>query len=247
MDIKDAIEEGIASDLLKSQRYYFIYRSIGEHYHLLENIKSRPELSMLSFLQASSQDLCVLHLAKIYDKLKTRSKYKIRSLHGLLEENFRSESDNIIYLKYLDNLALIQEISGLNLTSEEAISEDQLLEYLKRVLELDLVIAKVNNIKSIRDKYLAHNEYGFKGLDYNAFWDEVKDLQDIAALYLTIIGNHFLNIEYFQFNEIGRNKVHFVLLSDLWWLYEMLEKIIGKEKLVYWWNKEDGENRGILH
>ena len=62
---KDAIEEGIASDLFKSQRYYFIYRSIGEHYHLLEDIASRPELSMLSFLQASSQDLCIIHLAKI--------------------------------------------------------------------------------------------------------------------------------------------------------------------------------------
>ena len=117
-------------------------------------------------------------------------------------------------MKYFDNLTLIQEISGLHLTSEEAISEDQLLEYLNRVLELDLVISKTNNIKSIRDKHLAHNEYGFEGLDLNTFWDEVKDLQDIAALYLTIIGNHFLNVEVFQFNEIGRNKVHFSLLSD---------------------------------
>src|SRR5690606_7634315 len=245
MNIKDAIEEGIASDLCKSQRYYFIYRSIGEHYHQLEDIASRPELSMLSFLQASSQDLCILHLAKIYDKPKARSKYKIRSLHGLLKENFRSESDNIIYLKYFDNLTLIQGISGLHLTSEEAISEDQLLEYLNRVLELDLVISKTNNIKSIRDKHLAHNEHGFEGLDLNTFWDEVKDLQDIAALYLTIIGNHFLNVDIFQFNEIGSNKVHFSLLSDLWWLYEMLEKVIGKDKLVYWW-KEDGESRDDL-
>ncbi len=74
MDLKDVLQEGIASDLFKSQRYYFIYRSIGEHYQFLQKVEDTSEASMLGFLQTSSHDLCILHLAKIFDI--SEKKYK---------------------------------------------------------------------------------------------------------------------------------------------------------------------------
>lgn len=237
MDLKDILENGIANDVYRSQQYYFVYRSIGEHYHLLKEKSEVSEVSSLSFLQVSSQDLCVLHLAKIFDN--PNSKYKTRTLKGLIEEANKHNKQENIYLRFADNLIKLQKLTDFNLSSEEFITPKELKTYLLDVLAQPTIVARIKSVKLVRDKYIAHNEYIIENSGLDDFWDEVRFLQDLGSLYLSIIGRYFLHSEYFQFNGTGRNYVHYSMLSKMWWLYEMLGKIFGKENLVYWWDKND--------
>lgn len=233
MDLNDILENGIANDLFRSQQYYFVYRSIGEHYHLLNGENEIPEISSLSFLQGSSQDLCILHLAKIFDN--PSSKFKTRSLKELIKETVKINREEIIYLRFAENLLNLQKITNSNLSSNETITTKELKDFLIDILEIPTVREKIKKIKHVRDKHIAHNEYIIQNPSLDDFWNDVRFLQDLGALYLSIIGRYFLHSEYFQFNGTGYNFLHYSMLSQMWWLYEILEKIFGKENLVYWW------------
>ncbi|MBT0810146.1 hypothetical protein KIH41_02475 [Litoribacter ruber] len=237
MDLKDAIEKGIASDLFLSQRHYFVYRSIGEHYNLLDSLEKSSDQELMGYLQSSAQDLCVLHLAKVYDN--AHSKYKIRSIKGLLQEAFKLQLTDVIHLKYADNIHCLGKLSDYNLDWDGTIPQIDLLRYLKAVLDSEVIESKVKNLKFARNKYIAHNEHNLSDPGLDSFWDDVRFLQDIASLYLRIIGRHFLGSEYFQFEARGNDHVHFGLFSSVWWVYEQLERVLGKEDLVYWWNGDD--------
>lgn len=235
MDLKDALEEGIIGDLFKSQRYYFIFRSIGEHYEFLKKAEKTSEASMLGFLQTSSHDLCILHLAKIFDN--AGKKYKTRSLKGILKECLNYETSEIINLEYPDFLDVLQKKVNLPLPSTNAFTNQDLKNYLIQIIDLDIIQDKVKNLKMIRDKFIAHNEYLIENPSLNTFWNELRFLQDIVSLYITILGRYFLNYEYFQFYGTGINYINYTLPTELWWIYETLEKVVEKENLIYWWDQ----------
>lgn len=233
MDLKDILENGIANDLFRSQQYYFVYRSIGEHYHLLNGKNEIPEISSLSFLQGSSQDLCILHLAKIFDSVNPKN--KTRSLKGLLGVLINQNQEEKIYIRYADNLLKLQKITNSNWSFNEIITINELKNFLIDTLEIPTIREKIKNLKHVRDKHIAHNELIIQNPNLDNFWDDVRFLQDLASLYLSVIGRYFLYSEYFQFNGTGKNFVHYSMMSQMWWLYEILEQIFGKENMIYWW------------
>ncbi|EKB47827.1 hypothetical protein B879_03559 [Cecembia lonarensis LW9] len=204
---------------------------------MLKEKSEFSEVSSLSFLQASSQDLCILHLAKIFDN--KNPKYKTRTLKGLIEEAVKHNRLENIYLRFADNLIKLQKLTDFRMPSEEFVTPNELKSYLLDVLKLPNIRVRIENIKLVRDKYIAHNEYIIESLGLDSFWDDVRFLQDLGSLYLSIIGRYFLHSEYFQFNGTGRNYVHYSMLSQMWWLYEMLGKIFERENLVYWWDNND--------
>lgn len=174
MDLKDILENGIANDVYRSQQYYFVYRSIGEHYHLLKEKSELSEVSSLSFLQASSQDLCVLHLAKIFDN--PNSKYKTRTLKGLIEEAIKHNRQENIYLRFADNLIKLQKLTEFNLPAKEFITPKELKTYLLEVLAQPIIVARIKSVRLVRDKYIAHNEFITENSGLDNFWDDVRFL-----------------------------------------------------------------------
>lgn len=145
----------------------------------------------------------------------------------------------IIKLEYADLIKLLQEKVNFCLPQGEIFTTTDLQNYLIKINDLNIIQGKVRALKFIRDKYIAHNEHLLNNPDFNNFWDDVRFLQDVASLFVSIIGRYFLQNEYFQFYKTGVNHIHYSLPTDLWWIYETLEKVVEKENLIYWWDQGD--------
>ncbi|UCS92312.1 hypothetical protein KZP23_16610 [Echinicola marina] len=98
---------------------------------------------------------------------------------------------------------------------------------------------KIDDLKIIRDKYIAHNEHLSHTYDLNNFWDDVVLLQDIASLILRLIGRYCLSGEYFQFEKNIPYSIHYSIITECYWLVTLIEKVIGKNKIINWWAIEE--------
>jgi len=51
MDLQKFFQEGLAHDLIMAERHYFVYRTIGEHAHLINSAKKSESRSILNYMQ----------------------------------------------------------------------------------------------------------------------------------------------------------------------------------------------------
>lgn len=94
---------------------------------------------------------------------------------------------------------------------------------------------KINGLKKVRDKSIAHNEHAVDFDDLQTFWADYLDLIRLVKLFISLFGCTILNNSYNQFEDFEKNSIHFSIIIGLNWLVEEIETEIGKEKFRNWW------------
>lgn len=87
-EIINFFQGGIVTDLMYATRHYFIWRTIGENHSAIKDVANKNFDSLFGELQASSKELAILSLAKIFDS--HNAKYPVRSIHGFLDNDFEA-------------------------------------------------------------------------------------------------------------------------------------------------------------
>jgi hypothetical protein len=231
------LQEGLATDVFLCETHYFVYRTLGENYQLINQVSDDNFLKHVSYLQGSARDMMLLYLARIHDKKS--KKYKVRCLEELLDECGKVSSVNFPILEeeleFRPSITNLIEITGLKPDSHCLVSQENFLLFLRSVLNSDRVKRSIKNLSFVRGKYIAHNEHNVIPGDMNSFWDDCFYLLSISKLFLSIVGNLFFNSNYRLEETIEPNTVDFGVSQDSYWLIEFLEKYIDKDKIMRWW------------
>ena len=235
MEIKDFFEQGLAHDLIMAERHYFVYRTIAEHALLINDSPKSEERSILSYMQEPAMNMTIISLSKIYDRKSRNKNYLVRSLDSLVNMVDQIDATFPYSLEYFDTFQKLEELTQVPFGDKAINNKNELFDYFKAILESNLVKSKVDHLKTVRDKYIVHNEHLNEVPDIPDFWDEVAFLHDNAKLISSIVGTVFLQTEYININEVGPNRVHYQVLFDFHWLVIMIERVVGKDKMIIWW------------
>lgn len=228
------LQKGLATDIMWCEIHYFIFRSVGENSLVINEISNDHECQQLIYLQNTSQDLMLLSLSRIYDKNSTQ--YNVRCIEALIEECSISSSVHFpLEPEYYPSIKDISELSGISINAEQYMNQDDFIIFLKNILNSDKTKKSLKKIRTMRNKYIAHNEHFVMPTNFELFWEECSFLLDLSKLYLSIIGSIFFNSNYRMDEKVGKNKVDHTAFMQTTWLTDFLEKSIGKDKMIYWW------------
>lgn len=235
MDLQKFFQEGLAHDLIMAERHYFVYRTIGEHAHLINQAKKTTERSALNYMQEPAMYMTLISLSKIYDSKSRNKSYLVRSLDSLVDMVDQIDAAFPYSLEYFEAFQKLEELVQIPFGSKVIESKKQLFDYFKAILKSPVVKSKVDNLKIVRDKYIVHNEHLDEVPHIPTFWEEFSFLLDLGKLMSSIVGFIFLKAEYININEVGPNRIHYMTSIDFHWLIQMIRIVVGKEVFVQWW------------
>jgi hypothetical protein len=232
-ELKDFFQEGIVGDLMVATRHYLIFRTIGENYAELIKSSNKNHDKIFGELQSSSADLAVLSLAKIFDA--RHGKYIVRSINELLSIDFTKNPYFPLYSKDYIEFSIFK--SRLKIKGSPDVFENpvDLALYFKNIFLQRELVDKINKVKYLRDKFLAHNEHNAGYSHLEDFWTDFSYLIDLMKVFVSLFGVTIISSHYFQFEEFKEGSIHYSIIHQNYWLVEELEEIIGKEKFNYWW------------
>lgn len=236
MDLKEFFQTGIANDLFMAKRHFFVYRTIGEHADLINKSASTVEKSSINYIQGLAMEHAITSLYKAFDSIKSRSgKFKVKSFRIFLEEDLSNYGDFPFSLEYFESMEQLQELVNFRYPDSKINSRRDFVEFLQKVLILDIVSQKMKSLKIVRDKYIAHNAYLFEVPKLPTFWEDFGYLNDLGNLMIDSIGQVFFNTSYFQYEKIGFNNVHYTISTEFYWIEKMICKVIGEDNFKVWW------------
>lgn len=228
------LEGGIIEDVLLAQRYYYIYRLIGENANLINQQASNYLTISLSVHQEACRSLCLLHLSKVFDNNR---KYPVRNIYRLLEMTIK-KSDSKYELK-LDYYNIVQELYMLveeKIPKNNPLTERKLVEQLNSFLGKNKTLSAISSLKTVRNKYLAHNEYLIKEYQSDTFWDDYLFLLNLSGMYIHILTPICASSLYLSgLSNYGGFYFGFEMFTMNGWLFEMLEEVIGKDRIKLWY------------
>lgn len=233
-DFKTFFQEGLAHDIFMSQVHYFIYRTIGENALLVNQMKDSGERKQLNYLQETSMHMTLVSLSRIFDTQNRNKKYKARCLATLIEECDRIPGSFPLNLDYYPDLKKLSSLTNINVPAGFD-GKDQLIFFYSTVLNSDSVQNAVKNLKTVRDKFVVHNEHNPNIEQLSTFWDDCSFLQDIAKLCLSTVGKIFLGTSYAPLQKIDTNKFNFNIVYQSGWIVDLLEKVLGEDNVKIWW------------
>jgi hypothetical protein len=235
MDLQKFFQEGLAHDLIMAERHYFVYRTIGEHAHLINSAPKSTERSTVNYMQEPAMNMTIVSLSKIYDSKSRNKNYLVRSLDSLVDMGDQIDSNFPHSLEYFEAFEKLEKLVQVPFGSKEISTKEELLDYFRTILKAQIVKTKVDHLKIVRDKYIVHNEHLDEVPNIPSFWEDVAFLLDLGKLISSIIGKIFLHTEYININEVGPNRIHYSVLFDFHWLIETIRKLVGKKDFVQWW------------
>jgi hypothetical protein len=236
MDLQKFFQDGLGHDLFMAQRHFFVYRTIGEHADLINHADKSIEKSALNYMQGLAMEQVIMCLSKAYDKKSRNGKYKVRSLETILDQDFSGYGKFPYSLEYFNSFIKLQELIGIKFPSEEIKTSEEFIGFLKSVMEIPVVKAKIENLKLVRNKYIAHNEHLDAVPLIPEFWNEMVFLMDVAKLIVAVLGEVYFNSNYFQYESIGFSNVHYSILMELHWIISLIKTVIGDEDFKKWWD-----------
>lgn len=157
--LKDIIEKGIITDLIKAEKASSVFRVIGKYSDPINN-SSIEIKSTLAYLQELSFNEFILSVSRIYDRKTNRNSTRcIETAIKYLQDN--KATLPYVQEKYQVRLNLEKHkapkyfIESLNSSDSSVFPEKMALYYENELLNIRLTI---NDLKTSRDKKLAHNE-----------------------------------------------------------------------------------------
>lgn len=236
MDLQQFFHDGLGHDIFMAQRHFFVYRTIGEHANLINAASNSVEKSTLNYIQGLAMEQVIMSLSKAYDKKSRNGKFKVRSLETILDQDFSGYGKFPYSLEYFNSFTKLQELIGIKYPGEEIKTSEEFIGFLKSVLEIPVVKTKIDNLKLVRNKYIAHNEQLDSVPQIPEFWNEMVFLMDVAKLFVASLGEVYFKTNYFQYETIGFNSVNYTVLIELHWIIGLVTKVIGENKFTKWWD-----------
>ena len=213
-EIKDYIEKGIITEAFQAQVNLKIWNEIGENSVSLSELSSEKR-RLFAYLQQSAQSQMVLRTARIFDKKK---RYPTRCLDSLFKELELLDLTNMEIHnprgleKYLINLGCFEEFKNLTSKTEEFLIP--FISYCQKELLDKTYKAKIDLIKMLRDKYIAHNE----ALKESTTFDPniIKELTDLALNISIVIERCLIIDSIYLIEESVDREVYFLqsLIED---------------------------------
>ncbi len=241
-ELNSLFQSGLANDLFMSQIHYFVFRTLGENHERINTLDDKEQKQHLIYLQFSSHDLSIQYLARVFDK---RMKYETSSLALILEKCREIKlKDFLLILEYehLNNdlqpypaINHLEEVSGIKIGVKEIGKPEILFDWIKSILETEKINNAIIQLKTVRDKFIAHNELnsGIEALD--DFWSGYALLIKIGRLMTSLLSEIFTDTIYDHSVTIRPDEINMNVLLEVNWLIEYLEKILGRDSVTAWW------------
>lgn len=195
--LKDLLDFGIISDLYKAQRSLYIHRMIGTHAAEINKAENyKKELFVL--LQNLTFSDATLALARVYDNPDNKYPNRcIRAVIDLLKE--LAVTDHSIIEKYqLIDQIRIHQFPDLLIKHVEEGNTGEFTKCFAWHLEgrywYPDFQSKISELKSIRDKILAHNESTTE--EYKAKYQTFEDLIYFTQSIVAVIGIAYFSTVY---------------------------------------------------
>ena len=237
-ELEESFIEGIVEDLFMAQYHYFIYRTLGENHKLINELSDETEQMSLKYMQISSSELAILHLAKVFDR-----NMKSHSLFSLMEECLNIHSDHFPLQLNVDSLpedllpypALrqIELFTGTSLLKSTFQNPKSLMGYFHKVLNKPNIINAIRNVRIARNKGIAHNDKDVKPIP--TFWDDYIFVLTLSRLMLAVLSEIFIHMNMGWDINLKPNSVSLNILTESNWIIEKLDKLFGRENINFWW------------
>lgn len=205
--IKNYIEHGVITDAFYAQANIQIWEKIGKNIDALGQLK-KIDLGLFVYLQQSALLQMALRTARIYD---LHNKYETRCLDGIFKKVGKINLAEIKIKKpsiksYLDKLeapkTLYDDIENI----------EKFLPNFINFCQENLINVKYKEsiflIKTIRDKYIAHNESYYQALTFQP--SMIKELTDLAVDIATVIERCLIGDSVYFIKEDAQRSTYFV-------------------------------------
>lgn len=232
-DFKAFFQEGLAHDIFMSQGHYFIYRTIGENAHELNAKEESDEKKQLIYLQQVSMKMTIISLSRIFDN--KNKWYKVRCINVLIDKIEDLPISYPVNLELYADLKKLASLTNVNMI-KEVTNGKQLRSFYGYIYNSESVQSSVKKLRTVRSKFVAHNEHIPDVIELETFWDDISFLQDIAKLYMSTIGEICLDTCYALLQEIGQNKIDLNILVEFGWILGLLENAFGENNVKMWWD-----------
>jgi hypothetical protein len=194
--LEDILKNGLVADVFRMERAYLLHKAIGERSDTFNSRDFGNFGEFFGTVQQAMEAEAVLAVSRLYDR--PHPKYPTRCLWSaiaILEES--SEALPEIAEIYHTRQALLHLTDDPGLLHSVQQGRDAFLllfiPAVRAILESADVRNKVEALKYLRDKHLAHNEAAARG---GPTWEMLTDLIECAKGFIGVIGWAFYNTVY---------------------------------------------------
>lgn len=200
--MKTKIEEisySVAGNILSAERCRILVRMISKH---AAEINSTPASDFFAFCQSVMINLYCVNLVKIYEP---RNRYRMKTIPTLLDElrspGWLSEEKSELANSELKKLGITSEFSGESKPKGIHQLEKDLETALRRHLpswenDGNPISEILGRLRTIRDKFIAHQELIESATLKEVPWDESEKLLALAKDTLGTVGRLTSNTEW---------------------------------------------------
>jgi hypothetical protein len=184
--LKDYYETGLLGPTFQVERNLLIWQHIADEVPFL-NTQPKHVQDLYSFMQTSARNNIVLNLGLLFDKKK---KYETKCIESFLELVKANASASVKIVEDTGTIALLRQFNCPPAMEESIRAKSFGLfptlysDYYSSRLRDQSIIADVNEIKAVRDKFIAHNEASFdRTFDLNVAHRLCAFVSEIFSIY----------------------------------------------------------------
>lgn len=221
--LKDIVSKGVAQNLFKAAEAIEVNTTLGFWSH---EINQSPHKRILANLQRTNSLEVVLCMSKLYDWQKQYSLRSIPAALSLLEENARG-------FKIFNRGELIHILLdfGLGEPNFDGLTDAELTKHMVRnvrdflPLSTDELATIGQNLKSTRDKLMAHSEViSDDAIGITTYQDVLKYMEP-AKKFLKLVGLPYLQTAYWHVDHYSFESAKLTKVS--------LEKLLKEVKMIW--------------
>jgi hypothetical protein len=195
-ELKDIIKNGMVSDIFRMERAYHLHKAIGKNADILNDHSNGNFGEFFGAVQGAMEFEAVLAVARVYDKPSKRHPTRcMRRALDLMELS----ADELPEIVEAYNTQIHLEKFGASPDIIKAVSLGRAefiqlyVPYIREILDSDTILSKVERLKDLRDKRIAHNE---SAAIVGPTWDALNELILQAQRFVGVVGWAFFSTVY---------------------------------------------------
>jgi hypothetical protein len=200
-ELKDILQKGLVADILTMETAYLLHKEIGVNADTLNSWENGNFGELFGTIQNALVSEAILAAARIFDKPNARYPTRcIRRALELMEQGVHDLPE--IVESHNTKLNLLE--SGADAEVIESVDQGKsvfiplYVASVRRMLDSDEVVEKVEKLKHVRDKRIAHNEAASV---VGPTWEAVLDLVGQVQSFVGVVGWAFFSIVYVTDNS----------------------------------------------
>ena len=200
-ELKDILQKGLVADILTMQTAYQLHKEIGVNADILNSWEIGNFGELFGTIQNALASEAILAAARIFDR--SNGRYPTRCIRRALElmEQGINDLPEIIE-SHNTKLNLLE--SGANPEVIESVDKGKsvfiplYVASVRRMLDSEEVVEKLEKLKHVRDKRIAHNEAASV---VGPTWEALLDLVSQVQSFVGVVGWAFFSIVYVTDNS----------------------------------------------